>query len=719
MRGLLLVPVLLFAAGCGRADPAPTPATTVDSEPFPRFAALQGLRLLPDRRVAGDRARVIVEGGPGAIAEPVDIEIAVTVAGAVQRRTARLAPQTDEEGATRWRGEAEFDASAWPDGEGSVGATVAGGVLGPVPFRVVRTAYAAVRADRDELAAWIAEANRPVPIWGRLPRWRNLDAALARPQAPYDGLRGHVLRAYRSAHLDRLQPYTVHVPSALDLGRPVPLLVLLHGSNGDFRNVVADEAAGQRFEHEPMLIANAGAFLDQEYRGLALQDVLGVIEDVCAKYPIDRARIAIQGISLGGRGALEAAALLPDRFVAASAQGVYGINDRFADPGVIARLPPAAVALTARADLRTWLPNLHRTPVECIVGLHDDVTPAYNGLFFAHLLRAFGGSAVERTFARGHDISMPDYDWATTRAWMLRQQRDPAPQEIRHRVACLRYGRSGWLSVLALQDYAGIGQVRGRLVERDGRRIALVETVNVAELEIAPPPGVAAVGVAGDGDRLFPLPSDGRLRLRIGRATIEPVDGPADPGRKRPGRSGPLWDAWSDPVLYVWDAQPGETGERLRRAAEASATWDLAAAPTRLRTAASDAVTAEERDTRTLIVFTADPARCPLLAGVDLPRLPDGELVAVLLRPAPWHPERSVVVVVQRAARPVSLHEFGTRDSAWHGDWVVGRPRPATADEAFPGVEPVAMGVFDGGWRPATGVEIGDTGAAFLGYHGR
>jgi predicted esterase len=742
MRQLVLVACVLVLVSCARDDrpaasSATAPAATTDSEPFARFDNLTGLRVLPPRWLRSDRAVIVVEAGPdlagtGAVREA---RLTITPPGLPPvAATVRLEPverRTKAGVVVRWRGEAAIDAGTWPDGVGEVRCAADGGASASAGFRVVRAAVAALIADRDEVVAWIDEANRMQPIWGKLPTWSGLNTALRQPAAPFAGLRGMVLRAYRSEHLDRWQPYTVQVPATLDLGSPAPLLILLHGSGGDFRNIISDAANGQRFTDHPMLIANAGAFHYREYRSLALQDVIAIIDDMCAKYPVDRERIYVQGISLGGRGTLESAALMPDRFAAVSTQGTYGITDCLADPAAISRIDPVALGLAARTDMRTWLPNLRNTPVEAIVGLNDDTTPPYNGMIFAHLVRELGGEGVVRTFPRGHDISMPDYDWGTTRAWMLSHRRNTTPDEVYHRVSCLRYGRNAWTRIQALDDYAGIGEVHARLVAKGSATAAVIETVNVAALDLAPHQPVAQVAFVRDGATrtVLPMPADGRLHVVIGAdgsaTAAQPAAQPAtDPQRKRPGRSGPLWDAWSDPVLYVHDAVPGPASERLRLAAEDSATWDLTAGATRLALAASDALTPEQRQRRNLIVFTEDPSACPLLAGIDLPAqlATQPGAVTILLRPAPWSPDRSVVIVVHRADRPVSLHEFGIWDECLHGDWVTARPLPlrkpryaGQKPNPHPGVQPLAAGVFDATWRPAASTTGTFTGDALLG----
>ena len=117
-----------------------------------------------------------------------------------------------------------------------------------------------------------------------------------------------------------------------------------------------------------MLIANAGAYGHREYRHLALQDLLAVLRDVSAKYAVDPDRVYLQGISLGGRGTLEAAALRPDIFAAISSHGVYGVQEDLIDPVSHINDDATARSYRARRDIRTWLPNLIHMPVEFIYG---------------------------------------------------------------------------------------------------------------------------------------------------------------------------------------------------------------------------------------------------------------------------------------------------------------------------------------------------------------
>jgi len=305
-----------------------------------------------------------------------------------------------------------------------------------VPFRVVREQVAAIADEkrRDEVSVWLTDHNLQEPIWGKIPTWTNLPTALKQGADgdPFRDLRGFVLRSYFNPQLRRRQPYTVYVPRSLETDKPAALMILLHGSGGDYRNLVADHAAGQRFEEHPMLIANAGAFAHQEYRHMALNDVRWVIEDMKRKYNVDAGRIYGQGISLGGRGVLDLAARLPDTFAAVSAQGVYGVMPLLMDTTFPSRVDPLRLSIEQRKDVRTILPRMKHVPVEMVFGYHDPTTPPVNARMIAKTLMLSrqgvdgAGEVVERGFDDDHNITMPNYDWASTRKWFLTHEKRAA-----------------------------------------------------------------------------------------------------------------------------------------------------------------------------------------------------------------------------------------------------------------------------------------------------
>lgn len=764
---------------CGASD---APATQPASVSYPPQHKLDGFRWFAPPRVHSDIAVFRVEAPLAFSPEDPDgrtpLGGAVTVGEGDGSRTGEVAfkvtgiHRKDDKIIPLIGGVAKVDVSKLPDGAYPVTLTLRGGPGQPAPkapapktIRIIHQRFAAVaEPHREELGTWLEDDGMQRLIWGKLPTWTNLDRALDQPEDPYAGLSGFMVRAYRNEQLGRMQPYTLYVPEAIAAaadrspspreesgegalptgpatqgalpppappgGRGaetdvypdgVPLMILLHGSGGDYRNLVADHAAGQRFDEHPMLIANAGAFYHQEFRHLALNDVLGVLEDVSSKYRVDPRRVYLQGISLGGRGVLELAALMPDRFAAVSAQGVYGLQRRAMDPLTVARLDPVAGSLLARQDIRTWLPNLGSTGVEVVYGHRDEATPPVHGLAAIGVLKDLGYEPVGRPLDTGHNMTLPDYDWADTRAWML-EHRKPAAggvEEVRLRVANLRFNRHAWVEVLALHDYAGVGEVHAAVVEDDERVRVRVRTTNVAAVRLDPPRGPVFVNgdkvADGGGAVTVTIDTDGAATAAGGAATQ--ADGP----RKRPGLSGPLWDAWSSPVLYVFPRTPrrgdGDTANnRLYETAAASAEIDAAFGPSRLPIASADRV-GNRRATHNLVIVTSGDAPNPLLAEALeadparlgpphdwLPADLDADIAAraglrVFLRPSPWAADRYVVIVENNTGFPVSLHQLGWWDAGLRGDWVLARSVP---DErrGRPRLEVLATGVYGGDWRP-------------------
>ena len=480
------------ARASGSAEGSASPWDAPASVAFARHATISTARLLADRWAYRDLIHWEVQfpKGEQVRAAVGRVEFARPgLASLVLEADARLEALVfgREERAFRLRGTARLPAEL-DDGAGVLsvwltgGKHAASGELDGLQFelRVVRGLFDRVaEPHRAELAACLDEANRHHPIWGRMPTWPNLQHALEagaamqvhatsadggaasspagpaagglpsrvrgfglpadtgskpRPADPWTGLRGFVLRAYQSRQLGRMVPYTVYVPWALDLSEPAPLLILLHGSGGDFRNLIADHHAGQRFEEHPMLIANAGAYLHQEYRHMARLDVLAIIEDMAAKYRIDPSRIYCQGISLGGRGCLELAGLHPGLFAAVSAQGVYGIQEELLDPfwsvhpeqSTGQTFNPTGRGFAWRADVRSLVPHLKGTAIELVYGHRDENTPPGTAGVLEAVGRRHGVKMKLRGFETDHNISLPAYDWATTRAWMLEHQREAA-----------------------------------------------------------------------------------------------------------------------------------------------------------------------------------------------------------------------------------------------------------------------------------------------------
>jgi S-formylglutathione hydrolase FrmB len=151
------------------------------------------------------------------------------------------------------------------------------------------------------------------------------DCKKREPESPADHPRltpGVTLRdvTFRSAALNRDMQYRVVLPSSVAPGHSLPVIYLLHGGGGGFRDWTNDSDVACFAESGFALVMPEGA---NSYYTNAVdppQDryedyiVLDLISDVENKFPVanSRSNRAIVGISMGGFGAVKLALRHPD-----------------------------------------------------------------------------------------------------------------------------------------------------------------------------------------------------------------------------------------------------------------------------------------------------------------------------------------------------------------------------------------------------------------------
>jgi enterochelin esterase-like enzyme len=169
----------------------------------------------------------------------------------------------------------------------------------------------------------------------------------------------------------KLQPLVVE-PAGVRKDRPRPLLVLLHGRGMPPEFFLTDgllrglRDAGPR---APIVLLVDGTLTapwhdrsDGAYGRMVLDEAIPAAVE---RLPVDRSRVAIGGISLGGFGALDLAGLHPGRFCAAgghspalwrqardAAPGVFASPADFARHDVLAR---ARRSSRPFGDTQVWL----------------------------------------------------------------------------------------------------------------------------------------------------------------------------------------------------------------------------------------------------------------------------------------------------------------------------------------------------------------------------
>jgi putative tributyrin esterase len=131
---------------------------------------------------------------------------------------------------------------------------------------------------------------------------------------------------FRSAALNRDMQYRVVLPASIAAGAKLPVVYLLHGGGGNFRDWSNSSDSATFAERGLILVmpegndsyfVNAAERPQDRYEDYIVNDL---IADVESKFPVaaGRATRAIVGVSMGGFGAVKLALSHPELFVFAS-----------------------------------------------------------------------------------------------------------------------------------------------------------------------------------------------------------------------------------------------------------------------------------------------------------------------------------------------------------------------------------------------------------------
>ena len=145
---------------------------------------------------------------------------------------------------------------------------------------------------------------------------------------------------FHSAALQRDMPYRVFLPASIDAGKKLPVVYLLHGGNGTFRDW-SNYSDVARYAAQGLILVMPEGGPFSYYRNAAqnpqdrYQDYLvnDLISDVETRFPAatDRDNRAIVGISMGGFASVELALTRPElfAFIGAFSPSIEAVHRRF------------------------------------------------------------------------------------------------------------------------------------------------------------------------------------------------------------------------------------------------------------------------------------------------------------------------------------------------------------------------------------------------------
>jgi hypothetical protein len=357
------------------------------------------------------------------------------------------------------------------------------------------------------------------------------------------------------------QPYAIYVPKSFAANKHYPLVISLHAEESNHRldlrrifGVISrlGEPDTEDMRYFPpvrdvdFLVACPLARGTMGYEGIAEKDVYDVIADVESRFSVDRDRVYLTGVSMGGAGALRLALTRPDMWAA------------------VAALCPTAA--TPGADELAG--NALNLPIRIYQGEQDPIVPPASSRAWQRRLLDAGASAeyIEYPAVR-HNVWDVAYRDGAIFEWFANHKRNLAPEHVKFVTRSYRDDSAFWLHIDGLTPGTP-ASVDASWTSKTALQVSTkdIDGFTVTDTSAAP------LTVTIDGESLRVRPA---AALSFTRASGHWRSGVFVPSGKRPGAEGPIVDAVSGRHTYVYGtvgASPEELAAR-RDTAETAARW--------------------------------------------------------------------------------------------------------------------------------------------------
>jgi len=264
------------------------------------------------------------------------------------------------------------------------------------------------------------------------------------------GITGGFERAYYSDVDESAQPYLVYIPTGCKARTgPWPMVVYLHGYVPSYDKddwLKPDPNFNSVMEEERCILAVPFGRSNTDFRNVGEDDVLRVIDEMSAAYPVDPRRIYLYGYSMGGLGAWTILCHYPDRFAAAVI--VSGQSDHYLWHNIDReRFPPWWRHLIETDNPLDLAANIVHVPVRAYHGEADYVVRPEHAIRMVDRLRELGGRA-ELCLVKGasHWGLFDAVLWKNEPVAWLKEHRlpDSTPPQFAVRAGHPRYAAFGW-----------------------------------------------------------------------------------------------------------------------------------------------------------------------------------------------------------------------------------------------------------------------------------
>lgn len=453
----------------------------------------------------------------------------------------------------------------------------------------------------------IEDAQMRWADFGRAPRdWdyvkRQLTTArdyarrLAKGDDPFRDQTGLLVKAYRSAADDTLQPYALYVPKSYDPKKAYPLLVTLHGATSnhllnrrrvfglgnrpgesDYEAIRNEDIAFPEVDF--IVLAPYGRGEMAGYNGLAEQDVLEAMDDVERAYNVDSDRVYLTGLSMGGGGTWHLGLRYPDRFAAIAPVCAVGDVSLFAFTEAASSEDRALMDLTGPTVLAENAGN------QQVFIFHGDEDPAVVPEHSRRMVARYRDLGwLDRSV---HYFELPGvhhfaWDFAYRDASLFARlapvRRNPSPDHVVYSTFSPRYNKAYWLRIDRIDRGLTLARIEGTRREQRFE----VKTDNLSAftllLDAAHAPTGRPLEVRVDGQPAWRGVAKGTtlsFQRASGRWTARPWLGPAvgPPDHAEANFLGGTL-AERGPHVYVYGTGGDEAqNAAVRKAAETFADW--------------------------------------------------------------------------------------------------------------------------------------------------
>lgn len=273
--------------------------------------------------------------------------------------------------------------------------------------------------------------------------------------------------------LGKYQPYGIYLPEAPG---PHGVQFALHGCNANHASLINNAGMQQVFGEglNRIVVVPLGRGPVGYYSDASERDVLDVIDDVLASYPVDEDRVFAGGYSMGGYGTLRLAALYPQLFAGAvNWVGFTGRISNFPVAGnpMLGDIPlfgeflgdfDEGAANGAVGNAIDYLGNLRHIPSAHLYAGADELVHVNTALALQERLRDTEGLPYEFFFHPAADhltLAVLD-DWQKEAAYSADRERVRNPARVTYRTdewlrneaLNIRHDRAYWIADIRGRD---------------------------------------------------------------------------------------------------------------------------------------------------------------------------------------------------------------------------------------------------------------------------